>query len=286
MKTKILSKSLYRVLTALLSAVMIMTSVTLPVLAEGESFQQNFAETYDAGGNGSDSPAETTESTVYEIKTAQDLANLGGQDIVGTIELAADIDMSDIDDMQPIKSLTGSFFGNGYKISNLTISKELDKYATETGVSLFEKLSGDVKISDVIIENPNITLTSAKSASAAVFADEVSGDETVEFTNCGIVDGSVKGICNKSGYSSATIYAGSFLGNAKYSSVAMKNCFSTSKVEYQKVSKEDTSYIGGLIGCITGTTLNVQNSAVLADVTAGGSSGCGRNNREYLKCYI
>lgn len=275
MKTKILSKSLYRVLTALLSAAMIMASVTLPVLAEGESFQQNFAETYDVGGNGSDSPAETTEGTVYEIKTAQDLANLGGQDIVGTIELAADIDMSGVD-MQPIKSLTGSFFGNGYKISNLTISKELDKYATETGVSLFEKLSGDVKISDVIIENPNITLTSAKSASAAVFADEVSGDETVEFTNCGIVDGSVKGICNKSGYSSATIYAGSFLGNAKYSSVAMKNCFSTSKVEYQKVSKEDTSYIGGLIGCITGTTLNVQNSAVLADVTAGGSSGyCG-----------
>ena len=275
MKTKILSKSLYRVLTALLSAAIIMTSVTLPALAEEDNSHQNLADPYDVSADGSDNSAEAPESTVYEIKSAQELEALGGEDIVGTIELMSDIDMSDVE-MQPIKSLTGSLFGNGYKISGLTITKELDKYADESGIALFEKLSGDVKISDVILENPNITLTSGKSASAAVFAAEISSDGTVEFTNCGIVNGSVIGICNKDGYSSSTIYAGAFLGKVSYSSVTLKNCFSTLNVEYRKTLKEDTSYVGGLIGCITGTTLNVSDSAVLADVTAGASYGyCG-----------
>ena len=45
---------------------------------------------------------------------------MGGVDFTGTIELAKDIDMSGVV-MHPIKSLNGTFEGNGYTISNLTL---------------------------------------------------------------------------------------------------------------------------------------------------------------------
>ena len=266
MKTKILSKSLYRVLTALLSAVMIMTSVTLPVLAEGESFQQNFAETYDVGGNGSDSPAETTESTVCEIKTAQDLANLSGQDIVGTIELAADIDMSDIDDMQPIKSLTGSFFGNGYKISNLTI---MTSGNSDMGVALIGALKGTAdapgKVSDVIFENPNITLTSGGSttgAAAAVGVVKGSYEDRnyVEITNCAVVSTSENSKIKAAG----SAYPAALVGYISAGNVKIDGCLSN-------VSIEGASYAGGLIGCVYAYSADIFNSLVFGEVKATAS---------------
>ena len=266
MSKKFLNRRLSKLTAAFLSAAMILTSAAIPVLADEDLYAEQI-DLYEA-------ESAVSSSKVFVINNADDLKNLGGQEIVGTIELAADIDMSGVN-MQPIKSLTGSFFGNGYIISNLTINKELDSYASETGVALFEKFSGDVKVSDVILENTNITMTSAKSASVAVFAAEVPSDGTVEFKNCGIVGGAVKGTYKKSRYSE-TIKAGSFLGNVSSSSVDIKNCFSTINVQYDKTSTENTNCAGGLIGYIAGTSFNLEQSAVVADVTAGTSYGyCG-----------
>ena len=288
MKTKILSKILYRVLTALLSAAMIMASVTLPVLAEGESFQQNFAETYDVGGNGSDSPAEATEGTVYEIKTAQDLANLGGQDIVGTIELAADIDMSGVD-MQPIKSLTGSFFGNGYKISNLAITASGN---SDMGVALIGALKGTAdapgKVSDVIFENPNITLTSGYSTGAAAAVGVVKGSyedrNYVEITNCAVVSTSENSKIKAAGSACPAALVGYISGGV----VKIDGCLSN-------VSIEGASYAGGLIGCVYAFSADIFNSLVLGEVKASSSGSAGgfiglingnNTKTQFVNCYF
>ena len=79
------------------------------------------------------------------ISSAEDLAKLGGNEITGNIELAQDIDMSN-EDMQPIAKLTGTFDGNGYTISNLTISGEAPTGWTEPdlGLGLIGNLNGTV----------------------------------------------------------------------------------------------------------------------------------------------
>ena len=65
--------------------------------------------------------ADSTLSGDISVGTAADLAALGGKDIVGNITLTADIDMSGIA-MTPIKSLTGTFNGQGHVISDLTLT--------------------------------------------------------------------------------------------------------------------------------------------------------------------
>ena len=106
MSKKFLNRRLSKLTAAFLSAAMILTSAAIPVLADEDLYAEQI-DLYEA-----ESAASSSE--VFVINNADDLKNLEGQDIVGTIELAADIDMSGVE-MQPIKSLTGSFFGNGYK---------------------------------------------------------------------------------------------------------------------------------------------------------------------------
>ena len=55
------------------------------------------------------------------VSSAAELAALGGKDIDGNITLTANIDMSNTE-MTPIKSLTGTFNGQGHVISDLTLT--------------------------------------------------------------------------------------------------------------------------------------------------------------------
>ena len=65
--------------------------------------------------------ADSTLKGDISVGSAAELAELGGQDIVGNITLTADnIDMSGTA-MTPIKSLKGCFNGDGHTISNLTL---------------------------------------------------------------------------------------------------------------------------------------------------------------------
>ena len=78
------------------------------------------------------------------VSTATELAQWGGVDFTGTIELANDIDMTGVE-MKPIKSLNGTFEGNGYTISNLELNSavKVDDYVNATG--LIAKLNGTVQ---------------------------------------------------------------------------------------------------------------------------------------------
>lgn len=194
-------------------------------------------------------PSFAEEISVYEISTPEELAQLGGKDIKGKIELLSDIDMSNVE-TEPIKSLEGDFAGNGYIISNLTISDI-------SNAALIANLDGTV--SDVIVENPDITLTSMSGQSAAAIAGNVSDESEAVFTNCAVIGGAI--VDQKGGSSTA---AGALVGNVTNSTVKIDGCFSTAAVT-------GNYYAGGLIGKIYAKSAQITNSAVLGDVTSKSS---------------
>ena len=63
-------------------------------------------------------------------------------------------------EMQPIKSLNGTFEGNGYTISNLTLSGEAETgySAPNVGLALIARLSGTVQ--NLQMDNVQITSNS------------------------------------------------------------------------------------------------------------------------------
>ena len=93
------------------------------------------------------------------VSSAAELAALGGKEVEGIVELAADIDMSGTD-MEPIKSLKGTFEGNGYTVSNLSLSGEagLSWKDPNVGLGLIALLDGTVQ--NLKVDNVKITSNS------------------------------------------------------------------------------------------------------------------------------
>ena len=210
--------------------------------------------------------AEDAE-TVYEITNEADLAALGGKDITGDIELRADLDMADTD-MQPIASFSGNFHGNGYKIANLTITAELSERLSykdpNQGAALFAKFSGSA--SDIVFENPRITLNKGERTGVAVLAGTVE-DTAATIQNCAVIGGSVCINAEKTDYQAALV------GCTQNAELTIQNCFSSAAVSYTGTARSCTNYAGGLIGYLYNVALTVENSAVLGDVSAHGTSG-------------
>lgn len=269
MSKKFLNRRLSKLTAAFLSAAMILTSVAIPVLADEDLYAEQI-ELYEA-------ESAASSSKVFVINNADDLKNLGGQEIVGTIELAADIDMSGVD-MQPIKSLTGSFFGNGYIISNLTIETAGN---SESGVALIGALKGTVdapgKVSDVIFKNPCITLTSITptsgyltNAAGAAAAVGVIDGSYAEIKNCAVTaDATENNECYIKANASSG-YPAALVGYISSGNVIIDGCLSS-------VNTEGSSYAGGLVGCVYNSNakyeVNIYNSAVLKDVSGKTYSG-------------
>ena len=69
-------------------------------------------------------PAFAQETTVYEIKSKEDLFKLKEQDSVDSVRLCADLDLTGMDAEQYlIPSLTGTFDGGGHTITlNLNVT--------------------------------------------------------------------------------------------------------------------------------------------------------------------
>ena len=123
-----------------------------------------------------------SEGTII-ISNAADLAALGGQEIDGTVELAADIDMSG-KAMEPIKSLNGMFEGNGYTISGLTLSGEATSTswdAPNVGLGLLAQLNGTVQ--NLKLENVQITSNSKSKIYAGAIVGMIT-DASADIRNC------------------------------------------------------------------------------------------------------
>lgn len=205
--------------------------------------------------------AGSTSSAQHVIVSTRDqLARLGG-DFTGTIELANDIDMSGVV-MQPIKSLNGTFEGNGYTISNLTLSGEAGTRYQDpnVGLGLLAKLNGTVQ--NLKMENVQISSNSTSKIYAGAVVGIVEDADTVgKIINC---NASGKITLPKN---ATADYAGGLIGGViQQARCIIKNCVSD-------VDVASGTYLGGLIGSVQyNAELDIQNCAVFADLSVLQSS--------------
>ncbi len=206
----------------------------------------------------------TTETELQQLATEVN----NGKNCLGlTIQLGNDIDLSKIENFTPIgetnnssKSFKGSFNGNGYTISNMTINR--DEYYT----GLFGYVNTGASIENVRIKDCNITgnkthvgglvgYNNGGKISKVVVSGKI--DNKFIATNSGAYVGGLIGYSGNEGtidncYSQVNIttegrYIGGLVGYLNSGTIT--NCYSIGKVT-------GSSNIGGLVGGSGGTITN------------------------------
>ena len=227
-----------------------------------------------------------------EIYTASQLSSMDGSS--GYYRLMSDIEITEDDDWESISSFSGTFDGNGHKISGLTSA-------------LFDSLSG-ATVTNLTLDEVNITTSGVNKynvSSVGALANAAYGTTSVSNVSVsGSIDangatyaGGLIGYClcdpSETGsvnyieidncYSSITIdntngdadYAGGIVGYATYTNIT--DC----TVENAEICSSENGYIGGIAGSFTcGTMSNcyVVNSKITGGNTAsGGLAGCSAN---------
>ena len=206
------------------------------------------------------------------VSSAAELAALGGKDIDGNITLTANIDMSNTE-MTPIKSLTGTFNGQGHVISDLTLTGQAggssrDKKYTALISTLNSGTVKNLKL-DKITVSAN-TSTADNNHLSTLIAYVNAGNCTIE--NC-VVTGNVTYTAQGTEKYPSTNYVSGLVGEVfgYYNNPAklqIVNC--TVDVAVTGAKKD---YAAGLVatsGAVSGT---VENCAVLGNVTADKSEG-------------
>ena len=190
-----------------------------------------------------DSTADLTDGT-YKISTTEELQLLATMTNAGLVSsgdefvLANDIDLSSIENWTPIGisriySFRGTFDGNGYTISNLTINTP-----DEGNKGLFGSVGKnfDVEIKNLALENVNILGTDSI---GGLIANNSSGGTTI--TNCYI-----------SGVISGNDTVGGLIGNG---GADISNCYVTGSIIAASNS-------GGIIGSTGSYSSTIKNSSV------------------------
>ena len=178
-------------------------------------------------------------------------------------ELMNDLDMTGYDFI-PISFFSGSFDGNGYTISNLTINSD------NASVGLFG-VTRSADISNVILENVNIVSTYPSSycpectggligygENTIVYRCSVSGSVTAEGDEIGGLIGYLKGGDVQQCFSSAMItgdeysaYIGGFIGRVNsdglfFKESVLKDCYATGTVNFGVNADWTGGFAGGL----------------------------------------
>ena len=166
------------------------------------------------------------------IETIADLDNVRN-DLAGDYVLAANIDLSSIDNWQPIgdqaNPFTGSFDGQGYQISGLNSSGFRD-------AGLFGWVTGGS------ISNLGVLVGTISSSSYA--GGLVGGTFNSSISNSYVIVGG--NISSSS--SSGTLYAGGLVGSANGSPISNSYVVVVGDISTSSSTSSSSSYAGGLVG--------------------------------------
>ena len=222
-----------------------------------------------------------TEANPYVIRTAEDLAAVH-DDLDGHYVLGCDLDLTGYRHV-PIGNetegaFTGSFDGQGFTISNLTLDKDGYKYA-----ALFGYLEGSVK--NVVLDNCIISGSRYLGGVVAYVSDTacvadcnvLSGNIWCSSSLHSVRAGGVVGECNGnlsgkfSNGANVTLYKGNGGGIVGYTTISLTltDCKNTGRIS--------SVYSGGIIGSAGGETCeivlgNCSNTGLINGSYAGGIS--------------
>lgn len=185
-----------------------------------------------------------SDVTVY-INTPQDM-ELIRQNPNGYYKLSADIDMemyANGDGWKPIAEFGGIFEGRGYKITNLKINRDSERYC-----GLFGQVTATAQLSEIVLENVEI--------SGGEYTGALAGSCSGRIINC-----NVQGIVNGSGN-----FVGGLVGAQNTGSIINS---------YAKVAVTGDEKVGGFIGSLHGGVVNASyaNGTVVGSEDVGGFIG-------------
>ena len=223
--------------------------------------------------------AETTTADEFVVKGAADLVyisklsqtdNFEGK----TIKLAADIDLKDIS-WTPMcadssaKRFAGTFDGQGYTISNLSVTN------TAGYAGLFASTNSKAVIKNLIIDTATISSTNKF---VGVIAGQGQGTYSdIRVTNAtvaakgrmagliGLAEGSVtmsncsfEGTVTCSGTDKENRYVGGLIGYISSGNLKMSNCLNLGDVYDSAECTSDKPGVGGIIGCISASVKTIE----------------------------
>ena len=193
---------------------------------------------------------EYTLYTADELAGFAELVNTDDQFRGKTVKLGADIDLQN-QEWTPIgiwdstsdypEMFAGVFDGQGHTISNLYISNQSLSY-----VGLFGWISSGVIISNVTLENVNVTGTgigseySVEVGALAGFVDNMDSDPTL-ITNCSVIGGTISSFIPNS----ARATVGGLIGSTGFGP-EITNCHA--EVTVTGYSEMGGACVGGLVG--------------------------------------
>ena len=201
------------------------------------------------------------EDESVKISNAQELHQIRDNPS-GDYVLVEDIDLSGIDNFEPIENFTGTFDGNGHKISNLTIDRP-----DESHVGLFSTVDEDTRLFGLVDDEGTIENVTLKDAN--VTADGKVGG-LVGINRGTIIESSVEGNV------SANERVGGLIG-------INRNTVIKSHAEVRVTGDE---WVGGLIGISnieTNTGGIVAKSYATGDVLGG---DIGRNGGRWCRTIL
>lgn len=174
----------------------------------------------------------------------------------GKVMLMNNIDMSGYN-WTPV-DFGGTFDGNGYVISNLSIT------SSDANIGLFSYLGGTVR--NLGIENAAIRSNSSASVNIGILAGMTSsGSSYAIIDNCYVKNSTIDV------YSSGTAYAGMLVGKAQYTT-SINNCFTTGHL----YGYQNQTIAGGIVGGQGGTFSTYINSCwSSATITQSGYAPAG-----------
>ncbi len=308
MKTKILSKSLYRVLTALLSAAMIMASVTLPVLAEGEINVSDLPEfSADANISSVDAFKISSETALIAFASAiKDDNAKGTYSLKGkAFYLANDIDLKG-EEFTPIANVSsvsdgfaGTFDGLNHTIKGLKINSNSDNgvglFGTINGATIKNlkvegniSASGSTFVGGIIGKTQGNVVVDSCSFSGSVSNNNPDDNDTtaaggiVGRVNYAKKSVKISNCANSAEITSANGLAAGIIGYSS-SKVVLSNCYNTGNIS----SKYYASGIGATLSKTASTITNCYNSGITTNTNKGTyNAGISANFKgKAINCY-
>lgn len=131
------------------------------------------------------------KEAVIEINTAEAFASVfsvTATEIKENYALTADIDLTGITWADGNTSLKGKFYGNGHKISNLTMTKTGDKYG-----GLFARINGGM-VRDLVLDNIHVTSNDRGGILVGRVENTSSVIENIVITNSSITAANSNGV--------------------------------------------------------------------------------------------